>query len=110
MTPSEQFVEKAFQHHHFSASVDEVFIYDGLFGAFVHRPVEKERMGADFPKLHDGVLQLHVVDLLGWNEFVPLTRHRERCGRHTLGLQLVLAAKFHQVFLLLPVRLLVQLT
>lgn len=64
MAPSEQFIEEASQHHHLSAGMDEVLVDNGLPGAFVHRPVKKERMGANFSELHDGVLQLHVVDLL----------------------------------------------
>ena len=56
MAPSEQFVEEAFQHHHLSAGVDEILVDDGLSGTFVHRPVKKERMGANFSELHDGVL------------------------------------------------------
>ena len=64
MAPSEQFIEEAFQHHHLSASVDKVFIDDGLPGTFVHGPVKKERMGADFAELHNGILQLHIIDLL----------------------------------------------
>ena len=76
MAPSEQFIEEAFQHHHLSTSVDKVFIDDGLSSVFVHRPVKKERMRADFSKLHDGVLQLHVIDLLDWNEKIPLVKFR----------------------------------
>ena len=78
MTPSEQFVKEAFQHHHLSTSMDEVLIDDRLSGTFVHRPVEKERMGTNFAKLHDGIQQLHVVDFLDWNETIPLARHWER--------------------------------
>ena len=76
MATSEQFIEEAFQHHHLSTSMDKVFIDDGLPGVFVHRPVEKERMGADFSELHDSVLQLHVIDLLDWNETIPLAEFR----------------------------------
>jgi len=64
VAPSEQFVEQAFQHHHFSTSVHEVFIDDELFCTLVYRPIEKERMRADFSELHDGILQLHVIDFL----------------------------------------------
>jgi len=78
MAPSEQLIEEAFQHHHLSASVDKVFIDDRLSGAFVHRPVEKERMGADFSELHNGILQLHVIDLLDWNEAILLIKFRTR--------------------------------
>ena len=56
MASSKQFVEEAFQHHHLSASMDEIFIDDGLSGAFIHRPVKEEWMGADFPELHNGIL------------------------------------------------------
>ena len=76
MAPSEQFIKEAFQHHHLSTSVDKVFIDDGLSGVFVHRPVKKERMGADFSELHNGILQLHVVDLLDWNEAILLINFR----------------------------------
>jgi len=109
MAPGEQFIKETFQHHHLSARVDEVFIDDGLPGAFVHRPIEQERMGADFSKLHDSILQFHVIDLLGWNETTSLARYRARDVKHTLGLQLVFAAKFRQIFLLLPLCLLLQL-
>ena len=61
---SEQFIEEAFQHHHLSTSVDEIFVDDRLPVALVHGPVEKERMGADLSELHDSVLQLHIVDFL----------------------------------------------
>jgi len=64
MASSEQFVEEALQHHHLSTSMDKIFVDDGLSGAFVHRPFEKKRMGADFSKLHDGILQLHAIDFL----------------------------------------------
>jgi hypothetical protein len=87
VAPSEQFIEEAFQHHHLSTSVDKVFINDGLFGAFVHRPVEKERMGADFSELHDSILQLHVIDLLDYNETIPLVKFRAGGYlKRTLGL------------------------
>lgn len=78
MAPSEQFIEEAFQHHHLSTGVDKVFIEDGLSGALVHRPVKKERMGADFSELHNGILQLHVIDLLDWNEEILLIKFRTR--------------------------------
>lgn len=64
MPSSKQFVEEAFQHHHLSASVNEVFVDNGLFGALFYRPVEKEWMRADFSELHDRVLQLHIVNFL----------------------------------------------
>ena len=80
MAPSEQFIEEAFQHHHLSTSVDKVFIDDRLSSAFIDRPVEKKRMRADFSKLHDGVLQLHVIDLLDWNETIPLVKFRAGGG------------------------------
>jgi len=109
MAPSEQFVKETFQHHHLSACMDEVFIDNWLPGAFVQRPIKQKRMGANFSKLHNGILQLHVVDLLDWNETISLARYRAGTIKHTLGLQLVFAAKFRQIFLLLPLRLLVQL-
>jgi hypothetical protein len=60
--PLEELGQEPIENHHFSTMVDELLVHNGLLRHWVQRPVEEERVRADFPKLHDRVLQLHIVD------------------------------------------------
>jgi hypothetical protein len=58
--------------------VNELLVHDGLLRHRVQRPVEEEGMRADFSKLHDRVLQLHVVDFRSYKE--RMVSMEPRCG------------------------------
>jgi hypothetical protein len=64
MAPSKELNEKSIEHHHLPAGVHQFFIQYWLTSIWIRRPVEEERMRADFAQLHDRILKPHVVDLL----------------------------------------------
>jgi hypothetical protein len=60
----EKRIQKPLEDHHLPARLDELLVNDLLVGVRIHRPIKQEGMRADFTQLHNGVLQVHVVNLL----------------------------------------------
>ncbi len=67
MSSPEQLLQKLIKQHHLPARTNELSVQYRLQRLRVRRPVEQERMRADFPELHDGVLKFQVIDLLHYN-------------------------------------------
>jgi len=67
MAPLKEFAKKSVQNHHLATRIEKFFTQDRVSGVGVHRPVEQERVRADLAKLHYGVLQFHVVNLLHYH-------------------------------------------
>ena len=63
MLPSEQLAEQSVENHHLPTRIDEILVQDRLLRARVDWPIKQKWVGANFTKLHDGVLELHIVDL-----------------------------------------------
>lgn len=65
VSASEQRVQQTVEQKHLATRVDEVLVDDVVARLGVDGPVEEERVRRDLAELHDEVLQVHVVDLLG---------------------------------------------
>ena len=94
VAPVKEFVEQPLQDHHFATRIDEFIVQHRLHRLRVDGPVKEERVATDFTKLHDGVLEVQIIDLLDYEHSQYLVVHKKQ--RLALSLVRVLGAQLFE--------------